>query len=89
MAYLEAMAYGLPCIGTKIEAVPEIIENGKTGLLVDPLDEDGLFDAMRYLLAHPDEARIMGMRGYEKVRNYFSWDSVVERFVNRVRFFEK
>ncbi len=87
LAYLEAMAYGLPCIGTKIEAVPEIIEDGKTGLLVDPLDEDGLFNAMRYLLTHPDEARMMGMRGYEKVRNYFNWDATAERFIQRVEVF--
>ena len=50
MVYQEAAAAGLAAIGTRINAVPEIIADGVTGLLVEPGDERGLVRAMRALI---------------------------------------
>lgn len=55
IAFLEALASGLPCIGTRVMAVPEILRDGATGLLVPPRDPRALAEALGDLLA--DDAR--------------------------------
>jgi len=82
LAFLDAMACGLPCVGTSIDAVPEIIEDGETGLLVPPDDDVALEQALRRLLDDPCLARRMGDRGRERVGARFRW-SHVARAVDR------
>ncbi len=79
LAYLDAMACGVPCIGSDIEAVPEIVARGETGLLVPPGDPTALAEAMRALLADPARARAMGLAGRERVASRFQWSQVAER----------
>lgn len=79
LAFLEAMAFGLPCIGTAVEAIPEIVIHGETGLLVPPGAPGALTQAMRALLQDPARARAMGAAGRERVRRCFGWDRAVER----------
>jgi glycosyltransferase involved in cell wall biosynthesis len=79
IAYLDAMACGVPCVGSRLEAVPEIVEHGETGLLVPPADPDALCDALRTILADPARAREMGARGRERVGARFLWQHVAER----------
>ena len=81
LAYLEAMSYGLPCIGTRIEAIPEIIADGETGLLVPTRDPASLAAAMLTLLDEPDRARAMGLAGRRRVTNRFGWDRAVRRML--------
>jgi glycosyltransferase involved in cell wall biosynthesis len=50
----EAQAVGLPVVATKVGAIPEIVEHGKTGILVNPNDEKELADAITLLLANED-----------------------------------
>jgi glycosyltransferase involved in cell wall biosynthesis len=61
--FQEAAAAGLPAIGTRITAVPEIIEDGVTGVLVPPHDADALARALDTLLESPERRRDMGARG--------------------------
>lgn len=56
---LEAGAMELSCIVTDINGSREIIENGKNGLIVPPRDEQALFDAMKWIVEHPDERKRM------------------------------
>jgi glycosyltransferase involved in cell wall biosynthesis len=74
MSVVEAMAHGLPVIATSIAALPELVEDGITGLLVPPGDVDALFVAMRTLLCDPALRRAMGIAG----RQAFMADHVVE-----------
>jgi alpha-maltose-1-phosphate synthase len=60
--FQEAAAAGLPAIGTRITAVPEIIEDEVTGLLVPPADADALAGAMNALMASPERRRELGTR---------------------------
>ena len=60
MVYQEAAAAGLPCIATNITAIPEIVQDGRTGLLIRPGDVDGLVCAMRALAESPDRRCQMG-----------------------------
>jgi len=51
IAYLEAMRFGKPCVAARAGGAPEVIEDGRTGLLVDFADEPGLERALDVLLA--------------------------------------
>jgi alpha-maltose-1-phosphate synthase len=81
LAYLEAMSYGLPCIGSRIEAIPEIVAEGETGLLVPPRDPAALAAAMLTLLDHPERARALGEAGRRRVAERFGWDRAVGKML--------
>jgi glycosyltransferase involved in cell wall biosynthesis len=72
LSVIEPMAYGKPVIGTKVGAIPELIADGVTGLLVAPADEASLADALRALLADPQRATRMGTEGCARVAREFT-----------------
>jgi alpha-maltose-1-phosphate synthase len=77
LSFLEAMSHALPCIGTRIEAIPEIVEHGETGLLVPARDGRALAEAMLRLLDEPELARAMGEAGRRRQAARFGWDRAV------------
>ncbi len=79
LAFLDAMACGVPCVGTRLEAVPEIVVEGETGLLVPPGDPVALAAALERLLSDPLRARAMGARGRARVASRFLWSHVAAR----------
>ena len=70
----EYMAAGLPVVASDLPTIRPIVETHRCGLLVDPLDTEEIARALSYLLEHPAEAKEMGQRGYEAVRDHYSWD---------------
>ena len=74
-AFLEAMNYGLPCIGTNIFAIPEIIKDGKTGIIVPLGDVDALTSAMLFLIENRSKAEEMGLQARKKSMR-FCWKQV-------------
>ncbi len=80
LVYLEAMAHGLPCIGSREDAAREVIADGETGLLVEQSDVGQLTDALVRLLRGSDLRRRLGAAGRHRVREVFSF----ERFANQV-----
>jgi glycosyltransferase involved in cell wall biosynthesis len=81
VAVLEAMAAGLPCIASTGGALPELIEEGVTGHLVPPGDEDALLARMRELALSPERCRALGDAGAARYRERFTWDAVAERML--------
>jgi glycosyltransferase involved in cell wall biosynthesis len=81
ISYLEAMSFSLPCIGSRVGAVPEIIDEGKTGLLVPPGDVDALASAMMLLVENAGLARAMGEAGQKKVASQFGWSKCADRML--------
>lgn len=71
-ATLEAMATGLPVIGTLAGGIPEMIESEQTGLLVQVNDPDGLANAMQRLLQDPGLAQKLGQAGRVRCEQRFS-----------------
>jgi glycosyltransferase involved in cell wall biosynthesis len=69
---IEGMAAGKPVIATNGGGVPEIVEDGKTGILVPMGDAPAMAEAISRLLADPVLASDMGTRGRERVRNHFT-----------------
>jgi colanic acid/amylovoran biosynthesis glycosyltransferase len=64
---MEAMATGLPVIATRIMGIPELVEDGVSGLLVAPARSDQLADAIERLASQPDERAAMGAAGRHRV----------------------
>jgi glycosyltransferase involved in cell wall biosynthesis len=74
----EAMAAGLPVIASRIGGLPEIVDDHRTGLLVDPGDADSLLAAMRKLSASSSRRAEMGRQGRECFERRFRVDRYVE-----------
>jgi len=76
---LEAMLAGLPVVATRVSAVPEVVAEGETGLLVEPGDDAGVAEALGALLADRARAAALGGAGLERARNEFSVARMTER----------
>jgi len=75
MSVLEAMAYGKPVVGSRMGGIPELVEDGKTGLLFDAGDVDALASAMDRLMASPELRKQMGAAARRRAETAFSLDS--------------
>jgi glycosyltransferase involved in cell wall biosynthesis len=73
------------CIGTATGSMPEFIEEGVTGHLVEPGDSAALADRLKALLGDPEKTRSMGERGFAAARQYWSWAAVVARMLGEIR----
>ena len=79
IAFIEAMCFGLPCVGTAAWAVPEMVVDGETGFTIPVDDVDALTDRLVRLLSEPVLARNMGRAGRLRAERHFTWPRVVER----------
>ncbi len=84
IAFLEAMAYRLPCIGADRCAMPEIIQQGVTGFVLSPEDPEQLADRLLYLIEHPERAAAMGEAGYRRLLEGYTWDQVAGKMLNEI-----
>jgi glycosyltransferase involved in cell wall biosynthesis len=80
MVYLEAMACGKPVIGGAHGGAPEVIDDGKTGYLVQHGDAVQLATAIETLLNNPAIQQEMGRRGKERVENEFRFSVFAKSF---------
>lgn len=81
IAFLEAMACGLPVIGTEVGGIPEVVANGKTGLLVAPKDATALATALQTLIKDANLRKKMGVEGRHRVEHFYSWKNVTKRYL--------
>ncbi len=77
LVLLEAMNAGLPVVGTRRGAIPEVVRDGETGLLVPPKDPEALATALIRLLCDPDRAKAMGRAGLSRLRREYDMDRAV------------
>jgi alpha-maltose-1-phosphate synthase len=76
---LEAMACGTAVVGSAVGGIPEVVDDGVTGLLVPPDDPGALADALNALLRDPDRARAYGAAGRARAVGEFSWSAVASQ----------
>ena len=74
LAVAEAMATGLPVVATRVGALPEIIEDGRTGRLVEPEDVDGLAECLVAILQNPLKYREWGVKAGPLVAEKHNWE---------------
>ncbi len=77
---LEAMACGLPPVVSRVGGNPEVVQDGITGLLFPPGDEQELARLVRGLCENADARTALGMRAAEHVRRHFSLESMVTQY---------
>jgi glycosyltransferase involved in cell wall biosynthesis len=81
LVYLEAMSRAKPCLGGNVDATPGVVREGLTGLLVDdPTSAGQVAEKVIWLLDHPEEARAMGLAGYNLVRSQYLFPQFKRRF---------
>jgi glycosyltransferase involved in cell wall biosynthesis len=74
---VEAMAMGKPVVATDAGGPPEIVEDGRTGLLVPPRHPHRLAGAIQRLASDPDGAQRMGQRGRQRIQGRFGAECYV------------
>jgi glycosyltransferase involved in cell wall biosynthesis len=79
LGLLEAMASGTPVVASRVGGVPEIVEHGQTGYLVDPGNTASLRDHLSALLGNPRLAHHLGDNARDLVVERFTWDAVARR----------
>lgn len=84
----EAMACGLPVIASRAGGVPEIVEDGLSGLLVEPGDADALAGAVTKLLENNELRDSLARAGLARVRERFNWDSIADELAEFYRWME-
>jgi glycosyltransferase involved in cell wall biosynthesis len=85
IAIVEAMRFGLPVVASRVEAIPEIVSHGETGLLVPPSDPAALARALGDVLADPVRARLLGAAGHARAVERFGWDLAASRMLDVLR----
>lgn len=79
-AILEAMAAGLPIVATKVGALPEIIEDGISGFLVEPGNSKNISERIAWFHEHPSSMSLFGSRAKQRVRERFTLDNLLAAY---------
>jgi glycosyltransferase involved in cell wall biosynthesis len=82
---LEAQSQKLACVSTRVSGIPELIDDGATGLLVEPRAPAPLADALSRLIADPRLRRRLGEAGYARTTGAFSMNAGADRLATRFR----
>src|SRR3989454_6691418 len=77
---LDAMSYGIPAIASRVGGIPDIIEDGVSGLLVPPAGHQALADAIERLARDPAYAKRLADAGRERLRTHFSWEVITAKW---------
>jgi glycosyltransferase involved in cell wall biosynthesis len=80
MALLEAMAFGLPVVATRVGGIPDVIEDGESGLLIQPARTGELVDALRRLTSDTRLRERLGKLARARVQGLASAEIVTERW---------
>ncbi len=79
IVFVEAMRLGKPVIGSRVGGIPEIVEDGNTGILVDPHSQVELAQAMKTLAADRETRMRMGAAGLERFQAHFTMEEFARR----------
>lgn len=80
---MEAQSQGLACIATRVSAIPELINDGETGILIEARDRAELSRALADLIAAPARRRLLGRAGQDRVRSEFSHEFWIEQLARK------
>ena len=81
----EAQLMEKPVIATNVGGIPELMKDGETGFLIKKDSPEELFEKLSMLLNNLEEAKKMGEKGKEFVKNNFNWDKICNDFLNHLK----
>ena len=81
----EAQLMEKPVIATNVGGIPELMEDGKTGFLIEKNNPEELFEKLSTLLNNLEKSKEMGNKGREFVKNNFNWDKICNDFLNHLK----
>jgi glycosyltransferase involved in cell wall biosynthesis len=84
IAFVEAMMHRLPIVATAVGAVPDMVEHGVNGFLVEPGKAEPLAQALCTLLDSPQLCQQFGRRSYDKAVERYTWEGTGQRIRNRI-----
>lgn len=84
VALMEAMAAGRPVVSSDLSGIPELVQDGVSGLLVQPGDAAGIAAALKRLIDDPGLSRALGEHGREKVEREFRLDGTVAELLSEI-----
>ena len=79
---LEAMACGKPVVSSAISGIPIVVQNDKTGLLVEEKNPDTLAAAIISLLKNPEKREQFGRAAQQRIRHELTWVKTIEQFID-------
>ncbi len=82
LTILEAMACGIPVVASRVGGIPELIENNKNGILVEPKNSEKLTAGLRRLLENPSEGEEMGKVGRDMAEKQFDIREQTKHYLN-------
>lgn len=85
LVFLESMAAGIPVLATRVSAVPEVVVDGETGLLVPPSDVKALAEGMLRLASDPATRARLGTNGRARVAAAFGLDRMIDETIGVYR----
>jgi glycosyltransferase involved in cell wall biosynthesis len=80
IVFIEAMTARLPIVATRVGAIPDFVEEGKNGIMVEPGNIPGLATALLKLLKDPELCRYFGEHSFRLTRDRYSWAAVGQKF---------
>jgi len=82
MALLEAQAAQIPVVATRVGAIPGVLEDGVTGILIPPKDPHAIAEAIIRILSDKQLASGMAQKGFERVRDNFSSEKMGDKYLS-------
>jgi N-acetyl-alpha-D-glucosaminyl L-malate synthase BshA len=80
LSILEAMCFGCPSVSTRVGGIPEVVENGVSGVLVPAGDAGALTSALEDLIRDPARRKALGQAAQARARALFSAEAIVPRY---------
>ena len=77
LSILEGMFFGCPSVATRVGGIPEVVEDGRSGLLAPAGDATALAAALQDLIDHPERRKRLGQAAQQRARARFSADAIV------------
>lgn len=84
VAILEAMSRAVPVAASAICAVPEMLDFGKAGMVVEPVSVPAWRGCLAEILAHPGELPAAGLRGYERMRRHYTVEAMTDAYLDAI-----
>ncbi|WAC92654.1 glycosyltransferase [Mycobacterium sp. Aquia_213] len=84
LSILEAMARAIPVAASAVCAVPEMLDFGKAGFLVDPPSAQGWRERLAEILADPAALQAVGMQGFERMRKHYTVEAMTDAYLDAI-----